>query len=73
MLLSKVTRSYFSVCDLSFNMSCFFFDLWLSDAIIHVPNVILVSMLVKMPLDIFLYLTIDEENQIKHTVTGGSS
>lgn len=36
------------------NMSCFFFNLWLSHAIIHVPNVFLVSMLVKMPLDTFL-------------------
>lgn len=54
-------------------MSCFSFSLWLSDAVIHVPNVFLVSMLVKMPLDTFLYLTIDEGNQMKYTAIGGSS
>lgn len=53
---------------LSLNMSCFFFNLWLSDVIIHVPNVFAVSMLVKIPLDTFLYLSIDaiyERNEVR--------
>lgn len=58
---------------LSLNMSCFFFNLWLSDAIIHVPNVFFSMLLIKMPLDTFLYLTTDEGNQMKYTMIGGSS
>lgn len=58
---------------LSLNMSCFFFNLWLVDAVVHVPNVFVVSLLVKMPLDTFSYLTIDERNQMKYTVIGRNS
>lgn len=57
---------------LSLNMSCFFFNLWLFDAIVHVPNVFGVSLLVKMPLDTFLYLTIEERNQMKYMKIGRS-
>lgn len=53
-------------------MSCFFFGLWLSDAITRVPAVFLLGMLVNMPLDTFEYLTVHEGIQMKDTVIGGS-
>lgn len=56
---------------LSLHMSCFFFNLCLPGAIICVPNVFLFSMF-KMPLDTFLYLTIDEGNQMGYAMIGGS-
>lgn len=41
---------------LSLNMSCFIFNLHLSDAVIHVPSEFLVSILFKKALNSFLYL-----------------
>lgn len=57
---------------LSLRMSCFFFSLQLSDAITHVPAVFLLGMLVNVPLDTFVYLTMHEGNQTRYRVIGGN-